>query len=225
MKVKKPGLRIKLLSLMADIPKREVGLGMIFREYEARYKNEMSPSDFEIDGSGNTRWKHSLQGEITECRTLGLLISPARGYWQITKAGRQWVQRYPSTPSPNGTVSTESSRIQGIIEMNSNADNVYKRIPEGRNLLKAFGDFFVPLMRILDDLPNRTGRSGEILLLFEKTYRDKIVSDQYTQNQSGNIRWEHNVRWSREKLKLLGFIDAPQHGIWHLTENGHLWLM
>ncbi len=91
-------------------------------------------------------------------------------------------------------------------------------------MLEAYGDFFVPLMRILDGLPNRAGKSGDVLRLLEQTYRDQIVPHLYTQNQSGNIRWEHNVRWSREKLKLLGFFDAPQHGIWQLTEKGHQWL-
>jgi len=92
-------------------------------------------------------------------------------------------------------------------------------------MLETFSDFFVPLMRILDSLPNQTGQSGDVLLLFEQTYRDQIAPGQYTQNQSGNIRWMHNVRWSREKLKQLGFIDAPQHGIWRLTKKGHLWLV
>lgn len=92
-------------------------------------------------------------------------------------------------------------------------------------MLEVFGDFFVPLMRILDGLPSRAGKSGVVLTIFEQTYRDQIDPYQYTQNQSGNIRWEHNVRWSREKLKQIGFLDAPQTGIWRLTEKGHLWLM
>jgi hypothetical protein len=91
-------------------------------------------------------------------------------------------------------------------------------------MLESFSDFFVPLMRILDRLPNRAGQNRDILHFFEQTYRQQIVPHQYTKNQSGNIRWEHNVRWSREKLKLLGFIDAPRRGIWLLTEKGHLWL-
>jgi len=91
-------------------------------------------------------------------------------------------------------------------------------------MLESFGDFFVPLMRVLDSLPNRAGQSGDVINLFEQTYRDEIASLQYTENHSGNVRWVHNVRWSREKLKLLGFIDAPRKGIWRLTEKGHLWL-
>jgi len=91
-------------------------------------------------------------------------------------------------------------------------------------MLEAFSDFLVPLMRILDGLPNQAGHTVDVLLLFEQTYRQQIVPQQYTKNQSGNVRWEHNVHWSREKLKLLGFIDAPRRGIWRLTEKGHLWL-
>jgi len=91
-------------------------------------------------------------------------------------------------------------------------------------LIETFGDYFVPLMRILDELPDRTGRSGDVISLFEQAYHNEIAPNQYTENNSGNIRWVHNVRWSREKLKLLGFIDAPQTGIWRLTEEGHLWL-
>ena len=92
-------------------------------------------------------------------------------------------------------------------------------------MLEVFSDFLVPLMKILDGLPNRGGYTENIILLFEQNYRDQIVPHQFTKNQSGKIRWEHNVRWSREKLKLLGLIDAPQRGIWRLTEKGHQWLV
>ena len=92
-------------------------------------------------------------------------------------------------------------------------------------MLEVFGDFFIPLMRILNGLPNRAGKSSDVITLFEQTYRNEIAPHQYTENNSGNIRWVHNVRWSREKLKLLGFIDAPQSRIWRLTEEGHQWLI
>jgi hypothetical protein len=91
-------------------------------------------------------------------------------------------------------------------------------------MLEAFGDFFVPLMKILDDLPNRAGQSGIVIRLFEHRYRDEISPHLFTSNQSGHIRWAHNVQWSREKLKHLGFIDSPAHGTWRFTEEGHQWL-
>ena len=92
-------------------------------------------------------------------------------------------------------------------------------------MLETFGDFFVPLMKILDKLPNRAEQAGTVLLIFEQTYREELAPYQYSENQSGHIRWEHNVRWSREKLKLLGLLDAPKIGMWRLTEEGHQWLV
>jgi hypothetical protein len=92
-------------------------------------------------------------------------------------------------------------------------------------MIEVFDDFLVPLMRILDNLSGRSGVAGDVLRLFEETYRDQLIPYQYTDNESGRIRWAHNVRWSREKLKNMGFLDAPKMGIWRLTQEGHEWLI
>ncbi len=151
--------------------------------------------------------------------------SPSTGIWRITEKGRQWVQENRGALSRDWSIPSESSQMQEISETNLDIARVTKEEPEVDSMLETFGDFFVPLMRVLDSLPNRAGQSGEVLLIFERTYRDQIAPGQYTRNQSGNIRWEHNVRWSREKIKSLGFLDAPQHGYWRLTEKGHQWLV
>lgn len=92
-------------------------------------------------------------------------------------------------------------------------------------MIEVFDDFLVPLMRILDNLPGRSGVASDVLRLFEENYRDQLIPYQYTDNESGRIRWEHNVRWSREKLKNKGYLDAPKIGIWRLTQEGHEWLV
>lgn len=223
--MRKPGLKYKLLSLMDDMPDGGVRLDIIFREYETRYRNEMPLSDFEINSSGNIRWKHSLQGEITECRSKGLLVSPARGYWQITEEGRLWFRNYPNTMGSNVSIPARSSRTYEMVVDNSSEAKANSADHERSNMLEVFSDFFVPLMRILESLPDRAGKRMDVERLFEQTYRDQIVSHQYTRNQRGCIPWEQNVRWGREKLKNLGFVDAPQYGIWRLTEKGHQWLL
>lgn len=75
------------------MPDGTIRIKTIFSEFEKRYKKEMTPSDFEINNSGNIRWCHSLQGEITQCRNKGFLTSPALGFWQITEEGRQWLDK------------------------------------------------------------------------------------------------------------------------------------
>jgi restriction endonuclease Mrr len=220
--MKKPGLKIKLLSLLNSFPDDPVRLDVLFREYEARYRSEMSPADFEINSSGNIRWRHSLQGEITECRSKGLVSSLARGYWQITDNGRHWLQENQGSYDNDRSTLVEHNQLLNIPEANFIKQVTIKE--KDGSMLQTFGDFFVPLMKILDSLPNRIGRSGDVLRIFEETCREQIDPDLYTQNQSGNIRWVHNIRWSREKLKLLGLLDAPQHGVWRLTEKGHQWL-
>lgn len=91
-------------------------------------------------------------------------------------------------------------------------------------MIETFGDFIVPLMRVLDGFSSRTGKCQDVLRLFEKTYGDQITPHGFTRNKSGHIRWEWNVHWSRKKLNLMGFVDAPRTGIWRLTEEGHQWL-
>ena len=92
-------------------------------------------------------------------------------------------------------------------------------------MLEVYGDFQVPLMRVLDSLPNRTGKTKDVVRLFGITYKDQISQHQYTRNDSGHPRWEWNVQWSRMDLKKSGFMDAPRTGIWRLTEVGHKWLL
>jgi hypothetical protein len=91
-------------------------------------------------------------------------------------------------------------------------------------MFEVFGDFIVPLMKILDNLPGRSGKSEDVIKIFEQNHRDDITPEKYTINKSGRVRWIHDVRWSRQYLKDLGFIDSPAIGIWRLTDLGHQWL-
>jgi len=92
-------------------------------------------------------------------------------------------------------------------------------------LLRVQNDYFVPLMLVLDALPERSGKTKDVINLFWRIYSDKIESSQLERINNGRFRWENNLRWSREKLKQLEFLDASQAGIWHLTDIGHKWLL
>ena len=92
-------------------------------------------------------------------------------------------------------------------------------------MLENFSDFYLPLMRVLENLPNRTGSSGYVIKAIETQYGDQISPIQFQRNRSGNLNWIYNVRMCREHLKRKGFLDAPATGIWRLTERGHKWLL
>jgi len=92
-------------------------------------------------------------------------------------------------------------------------------------MLKVQRDYFVPLIRILDRLPNRSGRTKEVIEQFEQIFHDQIAFTQFTKISNGRFRWENNLRWSREKLKQIDFFDSSETGVWKLTEKGHQWLI
>lgn len=217
--------KIALLWLLDALPNhsgRSMDVQKLFLE---KHQEEIPQEDFRELPSGGYRWAKEVQWSRYECVQSGLMDSPSTGVWRLTEQGRQWLRENRDdrsldlSPPKRNLLKPEINKTN--LEMPSGSEDE----PKMSSMLEVFGDFFVPLMRILDGLPNRAGQSGEVLLLFERAYREQIAPDLYTQNQSKHIRWEHNVRWSREKLKLLGFVDAPQYGIWRLTEKGHQWLV
>lgn len=92
-------------------------------------------------------------------------------------------------------------------------------------MLENFSDFYLPLMKVLDEFPGRTGQSGHVLKIIENRYGDQISPSQLEKNQRGQFYWIYNVRMCREHLRRKGFIDAPATGIWRMTEKGHKWLL
>jgi|GEM_PF-2242296 len=222
---KKLGLKYKLLSVINSLPEGPVALAVVLSEYEAKYKNEMPASDFEINASGNVRWKHSLQGEITECRDRGFLVSPTRGYWQITEDGRQWLMMNMASFDHMDNLPDKSPGRQVISEGNPQIDNGILSDSEAHCSLDAFADFYVPLMKTLDGLPNRTGQSYAVLTKIKHQYGSQISPYQLEKADNGRVRWIYNVRMCRQHLLKRGFIESPAKGIWRLSDQGHEWLM
>lgn len=92
-------------------------------------------------------------------------------------------------------------------------------------MLEKYSDFFIPLMKLLDELPDRTGQSYYIFELFKQKYGDQISPEQLSKNSGGRVRWAYNVQMCCTHLKKTGYVTSPANGIWHLTEKGHQWLL
>lgn len=216
---------LALLQLIDGLPNRQGKAREIRALFVERYRDDIPSTGYELLTNGEPRWDKEIQWCRYECVQKGLMDSPITGIWRITAKGRQYLQDNRAALSYNRSLPGEAAQGPKTSEAELSKMRPTQEEQKDGAMLQTFGDFFVPLMKILDGLPNRAGQSGVVLRIFEETYRDQIDPELYTKNQSGHIRWEHNVRWSREKLRLLGFLDAPQHGVWRLTEKGHQWLL
>lgn len=91
-------------------------------------------------------------------------------------------------------------------------------------MLKSFDSYVIALLKLLDGIPRRQGRSKSVIELFAERYDEEIPPVHRRKNASGRLQWIVRVQWSRQKAFNLGFIDAPDRGIWRLTDAGHRWL-
>ena len=92
-------------------------------------------------------------------------------------------------------------------------------------MLENFSDFYLPLIKVLDELPSRTGSRSYVIKTIETQYGDQISPSLFGHNSSRRIKWIYNVEMCRVFLLRKNFIDAPSTGIWRLTEKGHIWLL
>lgn len=61
-----------------------------------RMKGVLRPADYEkLPNSYETRWRNRTAWQATNMRRQGLLASPKRGVWEITPAGRKWLDDNP----------------------------------------------------------------------------------------------------------------------------------
>jgi restriction endonuclease Mrr len=210
---------------MDKLPHRQGRAQEIGAMFVERYRDDIPPTGYELLKNGKPRWDKEINWCRYECVQNGLMDSPKTGIWRITEKGRQHLLENQVTPSNDWHQSSEALKGRKAAEANLGDTQTTKEEWKEVSMLRKFGDFLVPLMKILDSLPNWAGQSGDILRIFGETYREQIDPDLYKKNPSGRIRWEINVYWIREKLKSLGFLDAPQYGVWRLTERGHQWLM
>jgi len=85
-------------------------------------------------------------------------------------------------------------------------------------------DYQVPLLCLLVKLPGGQGRASEVCRLFGQEYGPLIPAQDRDLRRTGIPIWEHNVRWVRQTLKEYGFLDAPERGVWRITDAGRQWL-
>ncbi len=85
-------------------------------------------------------------------------------------------------------------------------------------------DYHVPLLRLLAELEDGVGQSAEICRLFQQKYERLIPQEHYGLRTNGKPIWENNTRWARNHLKDNGFLEAPERGVWRITEDGRRWL-
>jgi hypothetical protein len=85
-------------------------------------------------------------------------------------------------------------------------------------------DYLVPLLRLLDNLPDRTAKTSDAVNLFEQKYHQYIPAEHYEDNSSGYSKYQYHIEWVRNTAREKGLIDSPAHGIWRLSDKGHTWL-
>ena len=86
-------------------------------------------------------------------------------------------------------------------------------------------DYTVPLLRLLADLPGGAGTREEVLNQFLQRFRSEIPQDHFQLVPSGGEeRWSKHLGWTNWDLKNLGMTDAPERGVWRITEAGRDWL-
>lgn len=87
------------------------------------------------------------------------------------------------------------------------------------------GDYELPLLRLLYELPHGQGKTREVCHLFEAQHGERIPEKQRVIRESTRDPiWENNVRWCRHCLKNRGLLDMPKRGIWRITAEGRRWI-
>jgi len=85
-------------------------------------------------------------------------------------------------------------------------------------------DYAVPLLRLLADLPGGAGIPEDISERFLQRFGSEIPSEGFEAVSSGAEKWWYHVAWTRFSLKTMGFIDAPERGVWRISQAGRDWL-
>jgi len=86
-------------------------------------------------------------------------------------------------------------------------------------------DFTVPLLHLLADLPGGAGTRVEVSAQFLQRFRPEIPQKYFAPVASGGEeKWHNFVAWARSDLKMMGFVDAAERGVWRITQAGRDWL-
>jgi hypothetical protein len=88
---------IALLRLLETLPNRLSRSQDVQQLFLREYQDEIPPEDFEELSSGGYRWAKEVQWSRYECVRKGLMDAPAKGVWQITEKGIQWLWKKTET--------------------------------------------------------------------------------------------------------------------------------
>ena len=87
-------------------------------------------------------------------------------------------------------------------------------------------DYLVPVLRVLAELPDGEGEARDVIDMFWRRYKDQIprTALRPVSEKSTGETWSNRIRGSRMRLKDMGFLEAPEHGVWRITQAGRNWL-
>ncbi len=85
-------------------------------------------------------------------------------------------------------------------------------------------DYYVPLLRLLADMPGGKTTAEKAVQEFWERYSDRIVPEHHELLESNELKWSNFVRWARNKLKEIGYLEMPRRGIWQISDAGRAWL-
>ena len=86
-------------------------------------------------------------------------------------------------------------------------------------------DYWVPLLKIMQEMPRGQARMRDVLDLFYQRYREQIIpADHEMQQDDRTPLWKNRVAWARYDLVKLGYMDDPSRGMWRITPKALDWL-
>ena len=83
-------------------------------------------------------------------------------------------------------------------------------------------DYYPALLWLMGEVDS--GTTNLVMQEFKRRFADIIPVDHYEVYDSGVIKWEKSVRWSRQALFNVGFMGSGGRGIWIITTEGRDWL-
>jgi hypothetical protein len=83
-------------------------------------------------------------------------------------------------------------------------------------------DYQFALLWLMGNL--ESARVSEVMAAFEEEFGPIIPAEHREANESGRIKWEHYVAWSRLTLVQAGLMGSGGRGVWTITPTGQAWL-
>jgi len=87
-------------------------------------------------------------------------------------------------------------------------------------------DYYVPVLRVVAGMPNGAARKKDVLNELMRRYGHRIPPEHREMVSSSirTLKWDNYASWSRQHLIEAGYLDAPDRGVWGITEMGRRWV-